>query len=265
MADLLLHSLAEFTPFILSLLDAAEARNTVEIGVEYGLISPTLIERARREGGVHTGIDPAPQPGADALFEGGHARLAAAPSLEALPGLPPSDAYLVDGDHNYYTVLSELRLIRDAAAAAGRGFPLVILHDIGWPCARRDLYYAPQRIPPEFRMPHSFSLGMRPGKPLAGKGGFRGEGVFACALNEGGPRNGVLTALEDFLEETPGLHLSCIAAVFGLGVLATEEMAERLEPLISPLRDNPLLAKMERNRLDLYIRVLDWQDGILAR
>jgi len=263
LADLLLHSLAEFAPFILSLLDAAEARNTVEIGVEYGLISPTLIDRARRKGGVHTGIDPAPQPGADALFAGEHARLAAAPSLEALPGLPPADAYLVDGDHNYYTVLSELRLIRDAAA--GRGFPLVILHDIGWPCARRDQYYAPDRIPPAFRQPHDFSRGARPGRPGLGRGGFRGEGAFAFALREGGAHNGVLTALEDFLEETPGLHLSCIAAVFGLGVLSAEDMAQRLEPLISPLRDNPLLAKMERNRLDLFIRVLDWQDGILTR
>lgn len=263
MPDLLLHSLAEFAPFVLSLLNAAEARNTVEIGVEYALMSPALIERARREGGIHTGIDPAPQPGADALFHGPHAHLAAAPSLTALPGLPAADAYLVDGDHNYYTVLSELQLIRDGAMAAGRGFPLVILHDVGWPCARRDQYYAPERIPPAFRQPHDFSRGVRPGKPGLGRGGFRGEGAFAFALREGGARNGVLTAVEDFLEETPGLRLSCIAAVFGLGILASEAMAERLEPLIAPLRDNPLLAKMERNRLDLFIRVLDWQDGIV--
>jgi len=262
LADLLLHSMAEFAPFILSLLDAAEARDTMEIGVEYGLISPALIARAQKSGGVHTGIDPAPQPEADGLFCGPHARLATAPSLDALPGLPAADAYLVDGDHNYYTVLSELRLIREAAA---KGFPLVVLHDVGWPCARRDLYYAPERIPPAFRQPHSFSLGLRPGSERAGKGGFRGEGVFACALREGGPHNGVLTAIEDFLAETPGLRFSRIDAVFGLGILATEETAQRLEPLVAPMRDNPLLAAMERNRLELYIRVLDWQDGVLTR
>jgi len=261
--DLLLHSLAEFAPFVLSLLDTAEARDTVEIGVEYGLMSPKLIERARQTGGVHTGIDPDPRPGAGELFDGNHAHLAAAPSLEALPSLSPADAYLVDGDHNYYTVLSELRLIRDAAAHAERGFPLVVLHDVGWPCARRDQYYAPERIPAAFRQPHDFTWGARPDQPGLGRGGFRGEGAFAFALREGGPRNGVLTAIEDFMTETPGLRLSRIAAVFGLGVLATEEMAERLEPLIAPLRDNPLLATMERNRLDLFIRVLDWQDGIV--
>ena len=52
---------------------------------------------------------------------------------------------ILDGDHNYYTLSEELRLI--AERASGARLPLLIFHDIGWPLARRDAYYAPERIP----------------------------------------------------------------------------------------------------------------------
>ncbi len=260
MANLLLHSLAEFAPLIESLLDATEARDTLEIGVEYGTLSPLLIARARRLKGAHVGLDPAAKTGAETCFDREYGWLFATSSLEALPQLPPMDAYLIDGDHNYYTVLSELRLIRDRAEDAGREFPLAILHDVGWPCARRDSYYAPERIPVEFLHPHAYAPGVRPGQAGLGPGGFRGEDAFAFACREGGPRNGVLTALEDFLAETPGLVFSAIPLIFGLGVLIPESRAARIEPLLAPWRDNPTLARVEANRIDLYIRVLDLQD-----
>ena len=48
-------------------------------------------------------------------------------------------------------------------------------------------------------------------------------GYFAWAQHEGGPRNGVLTAIEDFLEEKHHsgreLGFAEIPAVFGLGIL----------------------------------------------
>jgi hypothetical protein len=262
MPDLLLHSLAEFTPLIEALLDAVEARDTLEIGVEYGTLSPRLVARARRLKGAHIGLDPAAKKGAETCFDREFGWLFATPSLSALPHLPPVDAYLIDGDHNHYTVLSELRLIRDRAAAAQRGFPLAILHDVGWPCARRDMYYAPERIPAEFLHPYNYNLGVRPGLPGMGPGGFRGAGAFAFACREGGPRNGVLSAVEDFMAETPDLAFFDIPAIFGLGVLLPGDRADRVEPLLAPWRGNPTLARMEANRLDLFIRVLDFQDGL---
>ncbi len=263
MADLLLHSLAEFTCVILPVLDAINAKATIEIGVEYGLLSPQLIARAENIGGFHVGIDPSAKTGAETCFPSESATLIAEPSLDCLPLLKPADAYLVDGDHNYYTVLSELRLIRDTAANAGRNLPLTILHDVGWPCARRDQYYNPERIPAEFLLPHSYDLGCRPNSPMLTKGGFRGNGAFAAALREGGPRNGVLTAIEDFMAETPGLSLSIIPLIFGVGILSTADTAKQIETLIAPYRDNPLLAKLERNRIDLFLRVLDHQDKLI--
>src|SRR5205807_9113807 len=115
-------------------------------------------------------------------------------SPAALPA--GADAYIIDGDHNYWTVSRELEI-------AFRGEALAILHDVGWPCARRDQYYAPEALPDEAVLPHSFDSGRVPGERELVDGGFRGAGQFAVALEEGGPRNGVLTAIEDFVGERP--------------------------------------------------------------
>ena len=72
------------------------------------------------------------------------------------------DAALIDGDHNWYTVYNELQLLAEVAREAGAPLPVLIMHDVGWPYGRRDLYYAPEQIPEEFRQPYA-QRGMRPG------------------------------------------------------------------------------------------------------
>ena len=74
------------------------------------------------------------------------------------------DAALIDGDHNWYTVYNELRMLARPPGQAGAPLPLLIMHDVGWPYGRRDLYYDPERIPEEFRQPYA-QTGMRPGQP----------------------------------------------------------------------------------------------------
>ena len=61
------------------------------------------------------------------------------------------------------------------------------------------MYYAPDRLPPDAVHPHSFEGGALPGRSELGRGGFQGAGGFAWACHEGGERNGVLTAVEDFV------------------------------------------------------------------
>src|SRR4029077_10401983 len=83
--------------------------------------------------------------------------------------------------------------------AGGAPLPILILHDVLWPYGRRDLYYAPERIPEEFRQPYS-QKGIEPGTPhVLAKGGM--NLTMWNADLEGGPRNGVMTALDDFIAE----------------------------------------------------------------
>jgi hypothetical protein len=264
---LLIHSMSEFSDIILECLHLAGARTIAEVGAEFGGMSQQLAGYAEALDGSLTSIDPCPKP--EFVEWAAHCprvRHIAAPSLEAMPGLADIDAWVIDGDHNYYTVSNELRIADALSKRDGKPL-LAILHDVSWPCARRDFYYAPDRIPEADRFPHSFDVGVTlgDGGTVAGRG-FRGGGQFAVALHGGGPRNGVLTAVEDFLDsartaERP-LAWVHVPAVFGLGIVfdASAPWAADVAALLHPYHDNRLIAALERNRLRNYLAVIDWQD-----
>ncbi|MCM8729537.1 class I SAM-dependent methyltransferase [Hephaestia sp. GCM10023244] len=269
MSDLYLHSMAEFGDLILDGLRLAGVRDIVEIGAEFGGMSARLAAFARARDGRLTSIDPEPKP-AFASWLGEHPEVThiAQPSLEALAQVAAADAWIVDGDHNWYTVHHELKAIEAACRRDGKPL-LAFLHDVGWPCARRDLYYAPDRVPADFRQPFCFDGGVVLGDSGLHAGrGLRGAGQFAWALGEGGPRNGVLTAIEDFVADAPeGAYcFARIPAVLGLGVLfdAAAPWSPDLATLLVPYHDNRLLETIEINRLRNYLAVLDWQDRAAA-
>jgi hypothetical protein len=264
---LLIHSMSEFGDLILPALDIAGAREIVEIGAEFGGTSQALADRAAANDGRLTSIDPAPKPEfLDWAAATPAVRHLAIPSLDAFAELADVDAWIIDGDHNWYTVFNELTQARAACRRDARPL-LAFLHDVDWPCGRRDMYYAPDAIPARYRHAHSFDAGALPEQDVLIPGrGFRGCGAFAWALHEGGPRNGVLTAIEDFIAASKAdgdaLCYAQVPAVFGLGVLfdANAPWAEAMARHFMPYHQNPLLATLERNRLANYLAVIDWQD-----
>ncbi|MCK0097868.1 class I SAM-dependent methyltransferase [Qipengyuania sp. S6317L1] len=268
MSELLIHSMAEFSSLIIPCLEHAKVANVAEIGSEFGGMSKLLAQHTAAAGGTLTCIDPEPADGfAPWASEQSHVRHVPLPSLEALAGeVGEVDAWFVDGDHNYYTVYHELVGIDAAQRASGKPL-LAFMHDVSWPCARRDFYYAPERVPPGWRHPHSFDHGVRLGEDgvLAGRG-LRGMGSFAVALQAGGERNGVLTAVEDFLKEADAeerpLFYVHVPAVLGLGIIfdAQAEWSGALAEFLLPFHANPLIARLEENRLRNWLEVVDWQD-----
>ncbi len=210
-----------FESVIRPLLAALAPRVLVEVGSEAGLSTRRLLAFCHEHGAVLHAVDPAPrldlaawqrEHGERLVFHRGR-------SLEVLPRLPAYDAIFIDGDHNWYTVTGELQAVERMAATHHRPLPLTVLHDVGWPYGRRDLYYAPQDIPEEHRQAHA-RRGMRPGKPgLAPQGGVNAG--LCNAVQEGGPRNGVLTAVEDYLAGSDReLELVMIPGFSGLGIVA---------------------------------------------
>jgi hypothetical protein len=258
---LILYSLANFREIIQEALVRAGARRIAEIGAEYGTFTQELCDHARRTGGQLITIDPAPRPEAVAFFEqhreDPHFRFLEQTSLDALATLAAIDAYIIDGDHNYHTVREELEAISARHRSEGR--PLLIFeHDVEWPCGRRDWYYVPDRIPEHARHPYSCEGGVGFDQPELVPGGFGdGEGL-AIALEAGGPRNGVRTAIEDFMAGHPELCFEVIPAVFGLGIIYSREApwAPQVAELLRPFAGNPLLERMERNRAQLFCTVL---------
>lgn len=239
------HSLVNLAELMLPCLDAAGARSVVEIGAYAGDLTEVLVEWAAESGARVAAIDPSPQ---DRLVRLADARpeleLVRETSLAALSHVPLADAVVIDGDHNYYTVSEELRLI----AAADGELPLLLFHDVCWPHGRRDDYYAAEQIPAENRRPIKEGGGLFPDEPGIRPGGLP---YRAAAAREGGPRNGVLTAVEDFVAERDDVRLAIVPAFFGLGVVwrAQAPYADAVAGVLEPWDRNPLLARLEGNRV----------------
>jgi hypothetical protein len=260
--DVLIYSLSEHRDLIFALFSAAAPARVVEIGSEAGGMTREMCRWASSDAGrSFTAVEPFPVAEVRSLAASVEGfTLVEGRSPEALSSVPAADAYLIDGDHNYWTVTRELEAVFGADGRA----PLVVLHDVGWPCARRDQYYAVDALPAEAVHPHSYSRGRAPGVSELVDRGFGGGGSFAVACEEGGPRNGVLTAVEDFLSSRPELSYAHVPAVFGLGVIwsSVAPYAAAVAELLAPWDRNPLLGRLEENRLRLYMRVLELQDRL---
>ena len=240
------YSLVNDAELIVACLDACGARSVVEVGAFAGDLTALLLDWAATVGARVTAIDPEPQ---EQLVRLERSRaeldLVRATSHAALAEIAPPDAVVIDGDHNYFTVTEELRIVAERAED-GR-LPLLLFHDVCWPHARRDDYYDPDAIPAEHRRAWVDGAGLFPGDP-----GTRPDGLpyRHPAAQEGGPGNGVLTAVEDFAAAR-ALRLAVVPAFFGLGVLWDERApyAAAVAEVVDPWDRNPLLERLEANRV----------------
>jgi hypothetical protein len=246
-------SLVQLAEIMLPCLDAAGAHSVVEVGALAGDLTSVLVEWAARSGGRVAAIDPTPLEPLIALDrDRSELELIRRTSLEALPDIALPDALILDGDHNYYTVSEELRIIGERAS--GANLPLVLFHDVGWPHGRRDDYYAPELIPEDHRRPTAGATGgLVPGEPGIRPGGLP---YPRSAAQEGGPRNGVLVAVEDFLAERDGLRLVVVPAFFGFGVLWHRDApwAAAIAAILDPWDRHPVLERLEANRVEHLAR-----------
>src|SRR5262249_29145850 len=124
---------------------------------------------------------------------------------------------------------------------------------------RRDLYYAPERIPDEFRQPYA-QQGIRPGiEQVLPKGGINPR--HYNALVEGGPRNGVMTALDDFIAEYDRpVRLLVLPVSFGLAIGAEQarldaepDLARLLDSFESAAGKDMLMELAESTRLNAIL------------
>ncbi len=244
-----------WNPIIKPLLIARGARSLVEIGAERGRNTRNLLEYCTEHGAKLQVIEPAPKFDLDSWLKvhEGHFTLDRRRSLEALRSLEPFDTILIDGDHNWYTVYHELKLVEQRSRELSQPMPLVLLHDVGWPYGRRDLYYFPEQIPAAHRHPYA-RQGMRPDTPeLLEQGGLT---AGRCnARQENTPRNGVLTAVEDYLRESEQpLKFLKIPGYAGLGILCpavleaqVPEVARFMKTWDLPLEVQRFYEQLERS------------------
>lgn len=206
-------------------LQIVQPKSIVEIGSADGKNTANLMGFCEQNGATLHAIDPLPKFDVAAWEEkyGKRFIFHQSLSLNAIPQIDQFDVVLIDGDHNWYTVFNELKLIENRCTALSQPFPLVMIHDIGWPYGRRDLYYNPENIPEAFRKPHK-KAGIRPDSPdLLEEGGLNRH--LYNSIYENDLQNGVLTAVEDFLKEPEQrIQLVKLPGLSGLGILVPMDL-----------------------------------------
>jgi hypothetical protein len=223
-----------FASVVAPLIEAGRPQAIAEVGAGAGRLTRRLLEApGAAEATVHA-IDPAPTLDPE-LRQAEAVRLVVHPARGAavLGSIGPVDLALLDGDPNWHSVHSELRLLARAARQAEREAPVVVVHHVHWPFGRRDGYHDPEAIPLPQRREHT-DLGLVPGRREPAAEGLRLTPW--SAVREFEPRSGVLTAVEDFLAaselewtlvEVPGFH--------GVAVMAEAERLRRQPALAAAL------------------------------
>lgn len=254
----MLSSMVEIFPVIAYLLEQTQSKRIVEVGPYRGETTAALCAWARENDASVTSIEIAVT---DELREVAAANtdvltLHEGSSFDWLKEVRSVDFFVIDSEHNYYTLWTELNLV-----VAHNAPQVIVLHDVYFPWARRDEYYDPERIPEDYRQPYTDEYAITETEAGPVRADFQWATKY-WAKEEGGARNGVLTAVEDFLAQHDEFAFFQVKAVFGFGFLVRKD-APNFEDMAQHLRgysENVLLPRLEDNRTDLYLRLLATRD-----
>ncbi|HEV2677617.1 MAG TPA: hypothetical protein VGV37_24010 [Aliidongia sp.] len=201
-------------------IDALRPRTILQIGAKDEHATRKLIEAAIRIGAtVHVAaLDPAFDVAAARRDAGDRLVVHPARGRDVVPLLATPELILIDDDPNWYNVHGLLTAVERQARGGNRPFPTVLVTQTGWPYGRRDSYDEPSAIPEHFRQAYE-RAGIVPGSStLSAQHGIFCDRFNAAAENEA--QSGVLTALEDFLGDRPGLFaMSHLPMFHGLTLL----------------------------------------------
>ena len=150
--------------------------------------------------------------------------------LKKLRNLNNYDAIFLNDDPNWYTVYNELTIINQN----NEEFPLVFIINNIFPHKRRDSYMNPKIIPKEFVNSYSKVLNYN---------GITINDNYYHAIKENTSKNGVLTAIEDFLNEHELIEMMNFKLGKGITVLYPKNS-------ISQIRLGVLSTEMEKYIID---------------
>lgn len=258
-----------FTKTIVSdVLKALKAPSVLEIGADLGYSTDLLIRLTEESGGRLQVIDPNTR----LVFDQPNVTHFRKKSLECLDDIEPIDCALIDGDHNWYTVYHELQKIVHLCVKWQKAFPITFIHDTQWPYGNRDMYYDPLSIPAEFIQPNEKKgLSLIDSKLV--ENGLNSH--LNNAIDEGGPKNGVRTAVLDFLSSHSSLEFFEIKGFHGLGIICHQEVFTKnpsvrtiIESYLGAPSIQNLIEEIELDRLQKQCRLarsLTVADGLSAK
>ncbi len=195
-------------------------------------------------------IDPAPQPALVEL-DGVRRRARVDPADEPQgAGRDPAARTSSSSMGTTTTSPSARSSARSAIARTAAELPLLLFHDVCWPHGRRDDYFDAELDPGGGPPPggRARRVGWSPPSQACATGGLP---YPRSAAREGGPGNGVLTAIEDFVASREELRLVVVPAFFGFGAVwhRAAPYDDELRRILDPWDRNPILERLEASRV----------------
>lgn len=169
-------------------------------------------------------------------------------NLTELTKLNNYEAIFINDNPNWYSVYNELNIIKEH----NENFPLVFICNNIFPFKRRDAYINPDNIPQKYR--NNFS------NYLVYKDIHVNDG-FYHALNENTEKNGVLTAIEEFLNENESISVMNIKLENGITIIYNNNSINQIRigklnnelKNYNPLENDLIDSKIENDLLINYI------------
>jgi len=254
--------------YIEPILRRLEPRRVMQIGVDDVQLTERLLQYCRQSGCRADIICANPTEALEDMLAG-FAQQHVLTRLRTIKGVPVAehpDVVIIDREPNWWTINAVLTLLRQLSALRGQPFPYVLLRHTEWPYGRRDMYPRPDNV--DERQPFAYQ-GLDPDQPGLVKDGINGR--FAHATVEGGPRNGVMTGIEDFIAAAPFQVAFWSLPFFnGLGILSPKS---RVTPEIQTLIDGFFSAESlieaskaaERETARLQLRLSRAEDRLEVR
>lgn len=139
--------------------------------------------------------------------------------LEVLKNQKHYEAIFINDDPNWYTVYNELNIIKKT----NDEFPIVFICNNTFPHKRRDSYRNPKTIPQDYKQESIKGLPI-----LYGGTEIIIEDNYYHARDENTPNNGVLTAIEDFLDENNDVDLVEISFIEDITILCPKTSISKI-------------------------------------
>ena len=257
-----LYSLVNFWTILHFVLNIFMPSRVCEIGVQ----SDLLFNKIRQEfpNTKYVGVDPSLSLQCKDEIERAGGEVICEPSVpDGITKAGPCDVYFIDGDHNYLTVKSELDKIFSFERSC-EDSPLIVLHDVCWPTDRRDSYHYPSYMKDVDIHENSAVLGVHPKTTnLIASHGMMATQTYRFRNEYGGKENGVLTAVEDFIEQTDFCDtFTIVPGIFGVGFLYSSKTLNKQQKDCMRFFENAAvlfndyISTLEYNRIDL-LSVID--------
>ncbi|ASA55899.1 class I SAM-dependent methyltransferase [Vibrio gazogenes] len=249
------YSMANFYPLINDLVNTIRPKSICEIGVDTGFTTFILNDICKNFDGRLHAVDPVLDEN-NLPVKSDLITYHIEKSETYLEREIYNRVYFIDAEHTYDALYNELNTIHKINSKCRKN-SIIFVHDMSWPHSYRDVIYNPDDYKHKDRPRDKGYL-----FPTSSDFCDYGMPMFYAdvAAYEGGKNNGLLKAVQDFIEENEEYEFCKIPSQYGFGIIWNKnedvDVLNQIEVVKEMFKKiHPFLGLLELNRFLLISRI----------